>query len=202
MRWVPRILGAVLLAAVAAQPAAAVVITTLNGNSDAPQFATPVGFVTLFLRHQNGTVYRVTTGALGTATVDIPPGVIEWCQAVYEASLVASFACVIPIGEEALAAATSGATTQTAGESPQNEEDPSVAVVVAKQGGGVQAYRNQGSGWIPIQRDIAREEHMKYVAYDAAGYGYSVGMFFANAFSRILGIDTGGGGDGGGGGGE
>ena len=191
MRWISGFLGAMVLVALAAQPAGAVVIATLTGNSDAPGLATPVGFVTLFLRHQNGKVYRVTTGARGTATVDIPPGVIEWVQAVYEASLVASFATAIPIGEEALAAVASGATTQTAGESPQNEEDPSVAVVVAKQGGGVQAYRNQGSGWKRIRPDIAR-------GYFQAGIKDSgdVGIWLAKEFARILGVDVDGGGGG------
>ena len=60
MRWISGFLGAMVLVALAAQPAGAVVITTFTGNSDAPGLATPVGFVTLFLRHQDGKVYRVT----------------------------------------------------------------------------------------------------------------------------------------------
>lgn len=91
MRWITGFLGALLLAALAAQPAAAVVITTNWGYSDAPHFATPAMFMDVFLTHENGTVYRCNTGAYGACNVDIPPGTIERCQAYNEDNLIASF---------------------------------------------------------------------------------------------------------------
>lgn len=147
MRWIPRILGAVLLVAVAAQPATAVVITTHWGSSDAPQFATPAAFIDVFFNHSNGKRYRCNTGPYGVCQVDIPDGTITSCQAYNEDNLVASFPCGIPVGEKALAEVEAAAKTQTAGESPQNADDPGVLVSVRGKDGNTRSYRRGAAAW-------------------------------------------------------
>lgn len=171
MRWISRVLGAVLLVAVAAQPAEAVVITTHWGNSDAPQYATPAAFIDVFFNHSNGKRYRCNTGPYGVCQVDIPDGTITSCQAYNEDNLVASYPCGIPVGEQALAEATAGAKTQTAGEAPQNADDPGVVVTGSRKGGQQRVVYD-------VARGIYEREGGLLYAADTNADEFRISLFF------------------------
>lgn len=130
------------MVALVAKPARAVVIVTNWGYSDAPQFATPALFMDVFLNHENGTVYRCNTGALGTCLIDVPPGTINHCQAYDQANLIVSFPCDIPVGKEALENVSASAKTGTTVETPQPVDTPDVVIHVPWQ---KRVYRRTGS---------------------------------------------------------
>ncbi|MDV2502327.1 MAG: hypothetical protein RX318_00020 [bacterium] len=201
MRWIPRILGAILLVALAAQPATAVVITTHWGNSDAPQYATPAAFIEVFFNHSNGKRYRCNTGPYGICDVDMPPGTVVHCQAYQEDTLVASFPCGIPVGEQALAEATAGAKTQTAAEAetPQNPDDPDVVVhYLGKKKYTYTRYRIVTGGAIYTLVKVPGRDPYLITPASAAKLGDDfISMFFpANAGEIGGGGDDGNSGDG------
>jgi hypothetical protein len=132
------VVAAFLVIAMAVSPAWAVVINigTFDGYQDAPQFATPVGSMTLFLRHSNGKVYRAETNSRGVGQVDLPPGTITQCQAYSEDQLVESWACNIPVGKKAIRLALKNAQTQTRDETPLAiDSRPRAVTAVANKDG-------------------------------------------------------------------
>ena len=144
MRWISMVLGAVLLVVVAAQPAGAVVvvITTGWGNFDAPSFAVPAMFMTVFLTHANGKRYRCNTGPRGFCILDIASGMIVHWQAYDEDRFIANGGN-IPIGNDAINRASAGAKTQTAAEAEtsQNADTPGVVVVPGSSPPGAHSER-------------------------------------------------------------
>jgi hypothetical protein len=108
MRWTLGILVAPLLIALVMRPADALTkelvgVWTHYGSHDAPQLASRATSIDLFLRHENGTVYRANTGPMGIAGMEIPPGIIRRCQVWTEGRLLASWPCNIPVGQKVLA---------------------------------------------------------------------------------------------------
>jgi hypothetical protein len=101
MNRISGFIGAALLVALMAQPAAAqVLVATYWGYADAPEFAAPAMYVDVFLTHENGKVYGVKTGSIGVTLAEIPPGLITNCQAWQEARHLDSWPCIIPVGKE------------------------------------------------------------------------------------------------------
>ena len=146
MRWISMVLGAVLLVAVAAQPAGAgMVFATHWGFADAPKYATTATFMEIFLTHENGTVYRANTGAWGVTRVEVPDGIIWYCRVYEEARLIVSWSCYIPVGEKALRKVLASATRGT----PPGALSFLDALPWMRQGGGPDLADLRGQNWYP-----------------------------------------------------
>lgn len=136
MRWIQSVVAAYLVIALAVSPAWGVVINigTFDGFADAPYSASPTASVTLFLRHSNGKTYRTTTDSRGIATVDVPEGTIESCQAYAEGNHVATWKCNIPVGKKAFQKALKKAEKQTETTTPTAiDTQPNTVVVAANK---------------------------------------------------------------------